>query len=129
MRSRYAAFALGFGDYLVRTLAEDHDDRALPLAEHIRSLALAHHRQRFMDLRILHASTEGDRGEVLFYARIFERGQDRSFAELSSFQREGSAWRYASGLHVPAERLPEDMRTLDKPAFLALAREGADGRS
>lgn len=28
MRSRFAAFALGLGDYLVDTLAADHEDRA-----------------------------------------------------------------------------------------------------
>jgi SEC-C motif-containing protein len=62
---------------------------------------------------------------VLFHARIFERGTDRSFAELSLFLREGSAWRYASGVLVPAERLPGDLRSLDRSAFLALAESVA----
>ena len=38
---------------------------------------------------------EGD--EVLFDARVFERGGHRSFAELSTFVREDGSWRYASG--------------------------------
>jgi SEC-C motif-containing protein len=120
MRSRYAAFALGLGEYLVKTFAADHPDRALPRAELVNSLSSARQVQRFLDLCILHTSSEGDDGEVLFHARIFERGADRSFAELSSFRREGGAWRYASGVLVPAERLPKDPRVLDKPAFLAL---------
>ena len=33
-----------------------------------------------MGLCILYASTEGDAGEVLFFARLFARGADRSFA-------------------------------------------------
>jgi SEC-C motif-containing protein len=121
MRSRYAAFSLGLGDYLVKTLAEEHADRMLPPEEHVLSLSRARQRLRFLDLRILHTSSERDWGEVLFYARIFERGEDRSFAELSSFQREGSAWRYASGVLVPAECLPKDIRALDRSAFVALA--------
>jgi uncharacterized protein YchJ len=51
-----------------------------------RTLGMACARQRFVGLRILSASTSpaGDEGEVLFYARIFERGADRSFAERST---------------------------------------------
>ena len=122
MRSRYAAFALGLGEYLVTTLAADHPDRALPNAEHVRSLSRAKESQRFLDLRILHTATDGDQGEVLFYARIFERGADRSFAELSSFRREGAEWRYESGVLVAAAQLPKDVRALDRSSFLALAK-------
>jgi len=121
MRSRYAAFALGLGEYLVETLTEAHPDRELPRETHALSLSRARHSQRFLGLVILHASEQQNVGEVLFYARIFERGADRSFAELASFRREGLAWRYESGVLVPAERLPRDVRALDKPAFLALA--------
>lgn len=124
MRSRFAAFALGRGDYLVRTLAASHPDRALPEAELARELARAKEKQRFLDLWILHASETGTVGEVLFYARIFERGADRSFAELSTFDREPAGWRYASGVLVPGARLPRDVRALTRDAFLALAAAG-----
>jgi SEC-C motif domain protein len=120
MRSRYAAFSLGLGEYLVRTLAEEHADRTLPQGELVLSLSRARERQRFLGLRILWSSSEGDRGEVLFYARVFERGADRSFAELSTFRREGVAWRYSDALLVPADRLPRTLDTIDKLAFLAL---------
>jgi uncharacterized protein YchJ len=59
--------------------------------------------------RIVHAA--GD--EVLFDARIFERGQDRSFAELSTFVREDGAWRYASGKALPRAGLPPAFRYED----------------
>jgi SEC-C motif-containing protein len=62
----------------------------------------------------MHASSEGASGEVLFYARIFERGVDRSFAELSSFAREEGGWRYVSGIMVPTEELPLDPTTLTR---------------
>ncbi len=121
MRSRFSAFARGLGDYLVRTLAETHADHAVPAAALARELSRAKERQRFLGLCILHASSDGDAGEVLFYARIFERGVDRSFAELSRFVREGGAWRYAWGELVPCERLPADPTALTKATFLALA--------
>lgn len=107
MRSRFAAFALGFGDYLVDTLAADHEDRAAaPRDALVRELSRAHERQRFLGLRIVHAAEDGDRGAVLFCARIFERGEDRSFAEHSAFVREGGAWRYRSGELLARAQLP-----------------------
>ena len=131
MRSRYAAFALGLGEYLVRTLAAGHPDRDLPRTSLVRELSRAHERQRFMGLRILHAgpgeaceqspgahASEGARlslcldGAIMFYARIFEKGADRSFVELSQFEREGDAWRYASGIVVATADLPADLETL-----------------
>lgn len=102
MRSRYAAFALGLGEYLVDTLASAHPDRDLPREALVTELSRAGDGQRFLGLRIVRA--DGD--EVLFDARIFERGQDRSFAELSTFVREDGRWRYASGRTVAREELP-----------------------
>jgi SEC-C motif-containing protein len=97
MRSRYAAFALGLGAYLVETLASDHPDRALPRDALVRSLSRAHDTQRFLGLEIL--SAEGN--EVHFAARIFEKGVDCSFVERSTFVLESGAWRYARGEAVP----------------------------
>jgi SEC-C motif-containing protein len=121
MRSRYAAFALGLGAYLVSTLAASHPDRTLPRQELERSLFFAKQRQRYNGLRILEVTSDGERGEVLFFARIFERGHDQSFAELSDFVREGTAWRYAAGIALPKARLPEDLDGLTRASFLALA--------
>lgn len=134
MRSRYAAFALGLGEYLVETLASTHPDLVNgepPRQELVRALSRARERQRFLGLRILHTE-EGhteeaggrERGEVLFFARIFERGQDVSFAELSSFVRENGAWRYAEGVLVPGEKLPRDGEGLTRDRLLELAHAG-----
>lgn len=118
MRSRFSAFALGLGDYLVRTLSSDHEDRAAPEPELARALSRAKDTQRFLDLCIMHTSSDGDRGEVLFFAKVFERGADRSFAELSSFVREDGAWRYASGVMVPTASLPADPTALTREDVL-----------
>jgi SEC-C motif-containing protein len=109
MRSRYSAFALGLGAYVNATLARAHPPQDV-----------ARGRERYLDLCILHTSRGGDRGEVLFYAKIFEKGVDRSFCELSSFVREDGAWKYESGLYVPGARLPADPRALTVDAFLEL---------
>ncbi|HMJ55440.1 MAG TPA: YchJ family metal-binding protein [Polyangiaceae bacterium] len=121
MRSRYAAFALGLGPYLVRTLATTHPDLAAPRQELERTLSRAKERQRFTGLRVLHSALSENHGEVLFFARIFERGQDRSFAELSDFTREENAWRYASGILLPRAALPVEIDALTPVSFLALA--------
>jgi SEC-C motif-containing protein len=123
MRSRYAAFALGLGAYLYDTLAADHPDRAAPRDAAIRELSRVRERQKFVRLTILYssdASANREPDEVLFFAGIFERGRDCSFAELSEFVREDGAWRYASGITVPVDRLPADLATLDRTSFLAL---------
>ncbi len=99
MRSRYAAFALGLGEYLVDTLASSHRHRDLPREALVTELSRAKDRQRFLGLRVVRA--EGD--EVLFEARIFERGKDQSFAELSKFVREDGRWRYESGRAMARE--------------------------
>ena len=121
MRSRYAAFALGLGEYLVKTLAAAHPDRATPRAALVRALSRAKDTQRYLALRILHTATRGDEGEVLFHAKVFEKGADRSFAELSTFAKEDGGWRYVDGLLVPGAQLPKDLDGLTREAFVALA--------
>ncbi len=118
MRSRYAAFARGAVDYLANTLCAGHPDRTETAAKDYRK---AREGLRYLDLSILATSTEGDVGEVLFYARIFERGQDRSFVELSGFVREDGKWKYASGVMVRTEHLPPDPRTMTREEVLRRA--------
>jgi SEC-C motif domain protein len=124
MRSRYAAFALGLARYLVDTLSSEHPDRAEGDEALVSALSSARGKQRFLGLRIVFASEDADRGEVLFVARIFSGGVDRSFAELSEFVREDGAWRYAGGLLVDRAALPDDLAELTREGFLALAIRG-----
>ena len=100
MRSRYAAFALHLGDYLVATLARAHEDAALPKDALARELSRSAMSRRFMGLTIISSKADGDEGEVTFIAKIFERGRDVSFGECSRFVREDGAWRYASGTPI-----------------------------
>jgi SEC-C motif-containing protein len=93
MRSRFAAFAVGDVDYLWRTLHPDHDDRALARGDVIRALRTASRALKYMRLTVLDAKD----ARVLFRAGVFEKGRDRSFVELSTFARDGDAWRYLCG--------------------------------
>jgi SEC-C motif-containing protein len=121
MRSRFAAFSLGLGEYLVRTLAHDHADLEIPRDVLVRELSRAHDRQRFLGLRVLHAEHHASNGRVMFYARVFEKGRDRSFVELSEFRREDGVWRYGSGIAVAVAEL---LKPIDELVPADLERSG-----
>lgn len=122
MRSRYAAFALGLASYLIDTLAPAHPDRQTPEAAHVRELASIKDVRRFMGLRVYGDWVDGDRGEVLFAAKLFERGQNVGIVELSSFARGEGRWRYASGVLLRlADLAPADLESLTRERFLVLA--------
>lgn len=114
MRSRYAAFAMGLGGYLLETLAETHEDRSTPAAVLVKTLSTVKDTQRFLGLTILDTGPD----EVLFFAKIFEKGKERSFVELSSFVRERQAWRYASGIAKAVQDIPGNPLELDRVSFL-----------
>jgi hypothetical protein len=132
VRARYSAFALGDGEYLYATLAHDHPDRAAdPEAADARiaELARAGRALKYMGV-VVSDETET---EALFLAKVFERGQDRSFAELSTFTRstpeEGGGLRYAGGTLLPRAALPRALADgvgLRRDAFLALAATHKD---
>jgi SEC-C motif-containing protein len=121
MRSRYSAYALGLGSYLVETLAANHPDRDRPAAELARELGRAHLTQRYMGLSIFPAQPD----EVLFHARIFVQGRDHSFVELSSFVREAEGWRYAAGELLPAKAVGRELEGLTRDSFLTLRQRAA----
>lgn len=115
VRTRFAAFACGDGAYLWRTTHPDHPLRARPEAEVVRELSAARRSLRYREL-ILHASetdVERGRARVLFTARVFSKGRDRSFVELSDFAFLEGGWRYLDGLSVPRERLAEPPTTIE----------------
>lgn len=103
MRSRYAAFAKKEVDYLWRTLHADHDDRARDKAAALRDLRDACTTHRYMGLRVLETRAPDADGvaRVLFAAKVFQRGRELSFVELSEFRHDGEGWRYVRGDGAP----------------------------
>jgi uncharacterized protein YchJ len=69
----------------------------------VRELSRIKDTRRFMGLRIV----EADGDEVLFEARVFEKGVGRSLAELSRFVREEGRWKYAEGRAMAVKALPK----------------------
>jgi SEC-C motif-containing protein len=93
VRARFSAFATARVDFLVKTLHADHEDRARPEEELVRDLREACRTLRYMGLEIL----ERQPGRVRFRVKVFHRGEDRSFVELSQFAHDGVGWRYVRG--------------------------------
>ncbi|HMY16603.1 MAG TPA: YchJ family metal-binding protein [Polyangium sp.] len=111
MRSRYAAYANKLTPYIHRTLHPRHEDRNRPENEVLREIRDAVSTLRFMHLDVLDREDPNEEGlaRVLFHARVFEKGQNRSFIELSDFLHDGIGWRYVQGRQIPASRakIPE----------------------
>lgn len=116
MRSRYAAFALGDVAYLWRTLHPAHPDRQRPEPDVTRELRQACRAFNYVGLTLLEPQppATGDTDTVLFLARLFDKGKDRSFVELSDFGRTPEGWRYRSGEGVPTSALPGHPETLTR---------------
>jgi SEC-C motif-containing protein len=120
MRSRYTAYAKKVIPYLITTLHPRHEDRAIPEAELLKLLATAARNQRYMGLTILDRRGPNAEGvaEVLFHARVFERGRDFSFVERSEFAHDGTGWRYLHGVTVPVGEVKGDLATLTLATFV-----------
>jgi SEC-C motif-containing protein len=119
MRSRYSAFALREVEYLWGTLHPEHPDRARPKEEVLRELRAVASGHKYPRLHVLdrQAPDEGGKAVVLFYARIFEKGKDRSFVERSEFRHDGTGWRYLRGDGFPASESPRPPETLTLANF------------
>jgi SEC-C motif-containing protein len=97
MRSRYAAYALGLADYILRTTHPEgphfEDDRDRWLAEVKRFSASA----AFVGLEIVEASEANEAGFVHFVARLQAGDKIVEMAERSRFEKIAGLWRYHSG--------------------------------
>ena len=123
MRSRFAAFAMKEVEYLWRTLHPDHDDRSEPKDAVVRAIREACASNRYMGLDVLDAEPADANGvaRVLFKAKIFSRGKDISFVELSDFAHDGEGWRYLRGEGASAGNV-KDASSLTIASFRAARR-------
>lgn len=88
MRSRYSAYALGRGDYLMATWAEETRPADLDLA--------TPPQPQWLGLEVRHAHEEGDNAVVEFIARCKINGRAQRLQERSRFVRRrlGEEWRW-----------------------------------
>jgi len=91
MRSRYSAFVLADGDYLLRSWHSTTRPAAadLDFDPKCRWLGLTIKQQRPLS---------DDQAEVEFVARYQINGRAYRLHETSRFQREGGEWRYVDGV-------------------------------
>lgn len=94
MRSRYAAYAMGLVDHVLRTQT--------PVPERASVEAFAQH-TRFLRLVVEDAVEDS----VTFTATLEQGGQDASFRERSSFEKVDGAWVYTTGERLPLPPLSE----------------------
>ncbi|MDC0710684.1 YchJ family metal-binding protein [Stigmatella sp. ncwal1] len=119
MRSRYSAFALREVGYLWKTLHPEHPDRSRPEADMLRELRTSAQSHQYPGLVVMDRSPPDAQGvaQVLFFAKVFERGKDRSFVELSDFRHDGTGWRYVSGVLRPLGELSGPPEQLTRATF------------
>jgi len=94
MRSRYSAFVLRNGDYLLSTLAEEN--RSGFDAE-----SIAHDTTRWTGLDIIECVAGGildQTGIVEFVAHFDENGNHHQLHERSNFERRDGKWFYVDGI-------------------------------
>ncbi|NHI01481.1 YchJ family protein [Oceanimonas sp. MB9] len=98
MRSRYSAYRLGLGEYLVKTW---HPDTLGELDAATLGKSGLH--TEWLDLAIVFArgSAADDEGEVEFKVRYRENGRVVLLHERSRFVRLEGRWVYHSGIHNP----------------------------
>jgi len=121
MRSRYAAYANKLAPYIYRTTHSNHEDRKRPESDVMREIRDAVSSLRFMHLTVLDHEDPNETGlaRVLFFARVFEKGQNRSFIELSDFLHDGTGWRYLRGQQARVAHVNNPER-YDIPQFRKL---------
>jgi SEC-C motif-containing protein len=81
MRSRYAAYALGLVDYVIKTQRPENRESRATLEQFCRET-------EFRGLEILEVGEK----TVTFKALLFQNGKDCSFTEKSLFEKSGSTW-------------------------------------
>ncbi len=98
MRSRYAAYALGLADYIVRTTDPLGSAWEPDVAAWTTSVRAFSERTAFEALEIVAASSTGDRGTVSFRAHLRTAEGPATLAERSTFHRIAGRWLYHEGV-------------------------------
>ncbi len=91
MRSRYSAYALGLGDYLMQTWHGSTCPESMDLSAEMRG-------GKWIGLTVKASQETGHKAEVEFVARYKPHvGPARRLHERSRFVQEGGQWFYVDG--------------------------------
>ncbi len=98
MRSRYCAYALGIGDYIIKTTHPRHREYAQDRKKWSESISLFCKGTLFHGLTI-HESSENEKNAfVIFTAYLSQNGSDVTFTEKSLFEKIDGIWLYVEGV-------------------------------
>lgn len=104
MRSRYAAYALSLGDYIMHT-THPKSPHFIPNQKlWLENITLFAKGTEFINLKILDQINGEHESFVTFTAFLKQQGRDASFTEKSRFKKENGRWLYLDGEHQPSRR-------------------------
>ena len=92
MRSRFAAYALGDIEYVIKSWDKGSPLRPKNIQQWRKDLTNFASQTNFIGLKILDHSA--DDNSVTFHALLFQNGQDISYIEKSYFKKRGNRWLY-----------------------------------
>lgn len=100
MRSRYAAYALGLYDYLLKTTHPNNPLYPFDLPTWVKEIKYFKETTDFENLTI-HDVQPGDTTSlVTFTAHLKQKGRNTSFTEQSLFEKIDGAWLYKDGIYI-----------------------------
>ncbi len=97
MRSRYAAYALGLPDYIIKTTHPKNPSYTTQVKEWARGILDFSQKTAFEGLKILEFVDRDTKATVTFAAYLKQNGHDASFTEKSHFIKVDGHWLYLSG--------------------------------
>lgn len=97
MRSRYAAYALGKTDYIIRTTHPKNPNYKIDVVGWAKDIIRSYGSTQFQKLEIVEFIDGVDVAYVTFIAHLWRNGLDASFCEKSRFEKVDGRWLYHSG--------------------------------
>jgi SEC-C motif-containing protein len=97
MKSRYSAFAVGNGNYIISTTHPDHPEGQKDVEVRKRELAHFFKYTLVKDLEILNVEEGEQISYVTFKVSLEQNGQPISFIERSTFEKREGKWLYLDG--------------------------------
>lgn len=94
MRSRYAAYALGLPEYIIKTTHPANPDFRRDSATWAEEILAFCKQTEFRGLEILDVQEKGSTATVTFIAHLVQNHHDVSFTEKSLFERVDGRWLY-----------------------------------
>jgi len=100
MKSRYSAFALSNGKYIIHTTHTNNPDYTIDTTKWLQDIQNFVTSCEFKNLEVIEFTSLENEAFVTFKATIFCNKEDCSFTEKSRFIKENNKWFYISGVFL-----------------------------